>query len=196
MRLALASLVLLSSLILPTPPVLAASVAGVPTPPQVVLDGTRLQLNGAGVRRLLGFKVYVAALYLPEPASEPARVLDRDIPRRLVVTLLRDTTTEQNLDALKDGLIDNNSPAELEALQGEITRFLGLIRQVHEVPEGTVIQVDYQPGRGTRLHIAARDLGVIPGERFNRALLRIWLGDKPIQTSLKNALLGRDSSPL
>jgi hypothetical protein len=99
-------------------------------------------------------------------------------------------------EPLKEGLIDNNSPAELEALRGEIARFMGLIRQVHEVPEGTVIQVDYQPGRGTRLSIAAHDLGVIPGERFNRALLRIWLGDKPIQISLKHALLGRDCPAL
>jgi hypothetical protein len=170
----------------------ANSVAGVATP--VVLEDARLHLNGAGVRRLLGFKVYVAALYLPSPEQDAAQVLARDIPRRLVVTLLRDTTTDQNIDALRDGLTDNNSPAELEALQGEIARFMALIRQVHEVPEGTVIQVDYQPGRGTRLSIGGRDLGVIPGARFNRALLRIWLGDKPIQASLKNALLGREAS--
>jgi hypothetical protein len=31
----------------------------------------------------------------------------------------------------------------------------------------------------------------IEGEDFYRALLRIWLGDKPVQDDLKKALLGR-----
>jgi len=32
--------------------------------------------------------------------------------------------------------------------------------------------------------------GTIPGAAFNRALTRIWLGDKPIQADLKKAMLG------
>jgi hypothetical protein len=31
---------------------------------------------------------------------------------------------------------------------------------------------------------------VIAGEAFNRALTRIWLGDKPAQGHLKKAMLG------
>jgi hypothetical protein len=31
----------------------------------------------------------------------------------------------------------------------------------------------------------------IPGEDFYRALLRIWLGEKPVQDDLKQALLGK-----
>ena len=76
------------------------------------------------------------------------------------------------------------------------SRVLALIQQVHEVPAGTAIRLDYLPGRGTHVRIGQRDLGVIPGERFNRALLKIWLGDNPIQLSLKKALLGQDSPAL
>ena len=32
---------------------------------------------------------------------------------------------------------------------------------------------------------------MIAGEAFNRALTRIWLGDKPVQADLKPKLLGR-----
>jgi len=31
---------------------------------------------------------------------------------------------------------------------------------------------------------------VIPGEDFNRALLRIWLGDRPADGDLKRGMLG------
>lgn len=171
-------------------------VAGVAVAEHTLFAGKKLQLNGTGVRWLFGFRVYVASLYLPEPAREAVQVLARDAPRRLQVTLLRDTSTEQNLDALRDGLIDNNSASELEAIKSEVARFLGLIQQVHEVPAGTVIQLDYLPGKGTQVRIGSRDLGFVPGERFNRALLKIWLGDNPIQLSLKRALLGGGSPAL
>ena len=36
----------------------------------------------------------------------------------------------------------------------------------------------------------ARTQGRAAWERFNRALSRIWIGDKPVQTDLKKALLG------
>lgn len=135
-------------------------------------------LNGSGERTMLGFSVYQAALYLPEPMRDVARVLDERTPRRLHVTLLRDTTTEQNLDALRAGLEDNNSAAELEVIKAEIELFF------------TLIQLDYQPQTGTVLSIGGRTLGRIPGERFNRAVMKIWLGERPIQASLKRALLG------
>jgi hypothetical protein len=32
--------------------------------------------------------------------------------------------------------------------------------------------------------------GRVPGEEFNRALLRIWFGERPVDDSLKRAMLG------
>lgn len=170
--------------------------AGVSVPGQASIGGRHLQLNGSGVRTLLGFRVYVASLYLPAPTRDVARILDGDTARSLQVTLLRDTTTEQNLGALKGGLIDNNTPEELAAIQTEIDLFFALIKQVHEVPAGTSIVLDYLPGHGTQLRFGNRILGSIPGERFNRAILKIWLGADPIQFSLKKSLLGLDSPAL
>ena len=162
----------------------------------VEIADEQLRLNGTGIRRMFGFRVYVAALYLPEPARSASQVLERDQPRRLLITLLRDTSTDQNIDALKSGLIDNNSEAELDAIQNEVSHFLASLHQVHEVPTGTVIQIDYLPGKGTHTRVGCHDLGLVPGERFNRALLKIWLGDNPIQHSLKQSLLGMEGPAL
>lgn len=125
--------------------------AGTSLADYATLAGQKLLLNGAGVRTMFGFRVYVASLYLPVPMRDAARVLDGNTSRRLQVTLLRDTTAAQNLDALKDGLYDNNDAAELEAIQAEVSQFFTFIRQVHEVPAGTVIQLDYLPRVGTPL---------------------------------------------
>jgi len=181
---------------------LAAVLFAVPAPAQpVVVDGVAvadhaavagrgLVLNGAGLRTILGFHIYVAALYLPERVHSAAEVLGHDLPRRMQITLLRDVTTEQNLDVLKGGLIANNSAAEIAAVDAEVRQFFALLGQVHALPAGTAIQFDYQPGQGTRLRVGERELGLIAGSRFNLAVLRIWLGEDPIQLSLKKALLG------
>jgi hypothetical protein len=172
------------------------SVGGVRLSDHTTLAGSDLVLNGAGLRRLFGFQVYVAALYLPDYHHDATGILGGDAPRRLQLTLLRDITTQQNLDALKDGLVANNSPSEIQAVSKEVTRFLDLLRQVDRIPAGTVIRLDYQPGVGTQLGVGNATLGTIPGERFNRALLKIWLGEDPIQVSLKRALLGQDRSTM
>lgn len=167
-------------------------VAGIRVPEHAILAGENLVLNGAGLRRLYGLRVYVAALYLPEFHRQAEAVLERDMPRQMQLTLLRDVTTEQNLDALKGGLVANNSPGEMRAINPQVTRFLDLLHQVDHVPAGTVIQLDYQPRVGTHLSVGGQSLGTIPGEDFNRALLKIWLGEAPIQLSLKKALLGQE----
>lgn len=165
-------------------------VAGVRLPDRVHVAGRDLVLNGAGLRKMMFMDLYVAALYLPERRQDTRDILNRDIPRSFQLTLLRDISTQQNLDVLKDGLISNNSPDEIEAIQQEVDSFLGHIRSLREVPAGTAIQLNYVPGIGTRMSANGRFLGAIPGEAFNRALLRIWLGEDPVQASLKKALLG------
>lgn len=165
-------------------------VAGVRLPDRVNVAGRDLVLNGAGLRKILFMDLYVAALYLPERRHDTRDILNRDIPRSFQLTLLRDISTQQNLDVLKDGLIANNSPDEIDAIQQEVNNFLGYIRSLREVSAGTVIHLNYAPGLGTRVSVNGRFLGTIPGEAFNRAMLRIWLGNDPAEGNLKRALLG------
>ncbi len=165
-------------------------VAGIRLPDRVSVARRDLVLNGAGLRRILYTNLYVAALYLPERRRDTRDILNRDIPRSFQITLLRDVSTQQNLDVLKDGLVANNSPDEIEAIQQEVDSFLGYIKSLWEVTAGTVIQLNYLPGIGTRVSVNDRFLGTIQGEAFNRVMLRIWLGNDPAEGSLKRALLG------
>jgi hypothetical protein len=57
----------------------AAEVAGVSLPDEVVLESTgeKLVLNGVGVRKKFVVKVYVGALYLPSNSGLTARCWER-----------------------------------------------------------------------------------------------------------------------
>jgi hypothetical protein len=49
-------------------------------------------------------------------------------------------------------------------------------------------------GAGTAVTVDGKAAGQpIAGEDFYRALLKIWLGEKPVQADLKKALLGEKS---
>ena len=58
-----------------------------------------------------------------------------------------------------------------------------------EVKEGNVVTLDFVDD-GTAIGFNGAAKGAIPGEAFNRALTRIWLGEKPVQADLKKAMLG------
>jgi hypothetical protein len=58
--------------------------------------------------------------------------------------------------------------------------------------KGDVIQVDWLPDAGTLVRVNGEPKGKpIPGDDVYRALLKVWLGDRPTSAGLNKALLGR-----
>ena len=151
-----------------------------------------LTLNGAGVRRkFVVLKMYVAALYLAQKKSVADEVLRDSGPKRIAMHILQnELTAEQLIAALNDGLAANNQPPELAPLERRIRDLAAMMRQVGTINQGGTIVMDYLPEIGTRFTINGIARLTIPGADFNRAMLRIWLGDRPVDGRLKSALLG------
>ena len=166
----------------------ALEVGGVTLPDKASVGGQELVLNGAGIRTRAIFKVYAAGLYLPEKATTPAAVLAKG-PRRIQMTLMRNLSADQLADALVDGLKDNNSEAELAAIKAQQEQMVAAMKGFGEVKEKDVVTLDYVEGT-TRILLNGQAKATIPGDAFNAALTKVWLGDKPVQADLKKALLG------
>ena len=103
--------------------------------------------------------------------------------------LYSEVTKKKLVDAWNEGFDDNLDAAERTRLGPRIERFNGLFRTVHK---GDVIHLDYLPGTGTAVSIDNEKRGVIEGEDFMQAWLRIWLGRKPADSDLEQGLLGAD----
>lgn len=188
-RAAVLSLILAASLA--GAPALAADmeIAGVRVPAQLSEGGHALVLNGAGLRSRFVVKVYVAALYATRQSSDAAALIDSAEPRRMRLQLLRDVDSKSLDEALQDGLRDNTPPQELAALKQAAQRLSELMATIGAVREGDVIDLDFD-ARGVAVASNGKPQGRIDSPGFARALLRVWLGDKPAQASLKQALLG------
>lgn len=167
---------------------LAADVGGVKLDDNASVGGQPLVLNGAGIRTRAVFKVYVISLYVPAKATTLDAVLAKG-PRRIQLNLLRNLSGDQLSDAVIDGMKDNNSAAEMAAVKPQVDQFIGISKAFGDLKEGSVVTLDYVDG-ATKVGFNGADKGTVPGEAFNRALTRIWLGDKPVQSDLKQSLLG------
>lgn len=174
------------------PAAFAAEIAGVRIDDKARVGASELILNGAGLRTRVVFKVYVGALYLPEKRSSAADTLALKGPKRVSMTLLRDLSAEQLVEALEDGIRRNHGEAEVAALRSRMDALAAVMRSIGKAPEKTVVTLDWAPAAGTRVTVDGAARGEpIAGEDFYAALLRIWLGDKPVDESLKKAMLGQ-----
>jgi hypothetical protein len=180
-------------------PARAAEVEGVKVDERVyIAQGLpELELNGAGVRRKLMARVYVAALYLAKPLRNPEEILQDPGPKRMAMHVLqKEILANEFVAALHDGLAANNASFELAPLEKRIRDLAGMMHQVGRLHQGGTVLLDYLPGIGTRVTVNGVTRLTIPGEDFHRALLSIWLGERPVDGRLKRVLLGEPDSLL
>ncbi|KPF67897.1 hypothetical protein IP84_11590 [beta proteobacterium AAP99] len=173
------------------PPTRAAELEGVKIPDQVSVAGQSLSLNGAGVRSRFGFKVYVGGLYVQKKTQNPADIYASKGAKRVHLTLLRDLTAKDLGEAFLKGIRDNLTPEELQKVSTQIVQFGQIFATIPSAKPGDVVTVDFNPSRGTVVTAMGKEQATIPGDEFYDALLKIWLGNKPVQADLKDAMLGK-----
>ena len=134
----LAPIALLFALLAPAQ---ARTLAGVDLPDTVVVDGATLRLNGMGLRAAtaLRVKAYVGGLYLEQPSSDAATVIDSHQRKRVTMKFLRDIDRQRLTGRL--GRV---------AAQGRGEGHGALDRRVH-VPHPR-----REDGRHHVVHVAAR----------------------------------------
>jgi hypothetical protein len=169
----------------------AVELEGVKLDPTAQVGGATLPLNGAGVRTRAIFKVYVAGLYVPEKATSPAALLAQKGPRRVAITMLRNVDADTFAGALSEGLQKNLSDAQYVAFKSQIDALTANFKAAGEAKKGDVIHLDFAPDAGTKVVVNGKPQGsTIAGEDFYNAVLRIWLGDKPVDADLKKGMVG------
>jgi hypothetical protein len=173
------------------PAAAAVDVNGYKFDDTVKVAGKELKLNGAGMRTKFIVKVYAAGLYLPEKKTSTADVLKQDGPRRVTLQMARDVSSDDFGKAFMEGLNDNVDKADKQRFASQIGKMGELFATVDGLKKGDVLHMDWIPGTGTQFELNGKKLGEnVPDVGFYNALLRIWLGDKPVDRSLKPALLG------
>lgn len=175
-------------------PAVAAEINGVKFADTVKVGGSDLKLNGLGMRTKVVFKVYAAGLYLTEKKTTPADILAVQGPRRVTLVMMRDLTSDEFGQAFMTGLNNNLSQAEKTKIVSQISKFGEMFASIESLKKGDVLNIDWIPSSGTQTELNGKKIGeTVPDVAFYNAILRIWIGDKPADSSLKPALLGAKS---
>ena len=172
-------------------PAAAVEIEGVKLDDTAKVAGKDLKLNGAGVRVRAIFKVYVMGLYLQDKKKTAADVLAADGPRRFTLVMLRDVSGSDLGEAFMSGLNKNSDKAEKSKIVNQIAKFGEMFATVETIKKGDVLTSDWVPGSGTLMQLNGKPMAdPLPDVAFYNAILKIWLGEKPADSSLKPALLG------
>jgi hypothetical protein len=156
---------------------------------------TTLKLNGAGFRnKIFFYRVYVAALYLPETTNKVIDVLKMPGPKQMNLTMLRTLPSQVIKQGIKEGVQKNEDEEEKEKLKNHFRQFEALFSRISDLHKGDVLSLQWIPDVGTRVLINGKKIGdPIPEIAFFNALLRMWIGASPVDRSLKVQLLGLGS---
>lgn len=185
------AIILGAAAVLATRPLSAIEVQGVNVPATETVSGRELKLNGAGVRSatVLRVKVYVASFYAPEPLGSEKEVMASKGPLKFNFTFLRGFPKEKVTQAW-EWQFEQSGDHPYPDFQKDKARFIsafGALKkfgvETVEIEGDTVRVIDQGELRET---IVSKD--------FKKIFLSLWFGQKPVQASLKDALLGKRGS--
>jgi Chalcone isomerase-like len=171
---------LLASALLP----LLAHATTQPVPAELAAELPDAKLQGSGILRFLGLKIYAARLWVP-----PAFAADDWATRPLALEL----EYARNLPGAQ---IAERSLKEMrrhaEIAQDTADRWLAAMKQLFpDVKAGDRITGLHLPAQGARFFLNGRLLGDVREGEFARLFMSVWLSDKTSEPSLRQALLGK-----
>lgn len=150
-----------------------------------------LQLNGVGYRAVAWFKGYATGLYLSRKVRSVAEVLADAGAKRIQMKMLVDVPAEEFVKAFGKGVTRNTPATELPALRTRMAQFDALVAALGTVKKGDLVNLDFMPGQGLLFVVNGSARGApIPGADLYAALLRIFVGERPVDPEMKIGLLG------
>jgi len=156
-------------------------------PNTMTLEGADLVLNGAGIREKLWIDLYAAGLYLPQKSKKAKDIINADETMAMkldIVSIL--ISSDKMITAINDGF-DMSMSYDTSSLKNEIETFKGFFSE--EIVKGNVFDIAYIKGKGSVVFKNGKEVGVIEGLDFKKALFGIWLGSQPVDKDLKKAML-------
>ena len=161
--------------------------------PQMEVQGTRLQLNGAGTRYKAIFKVYDMGLYTTKKVTTAAELLALPGPKRLQFTALRELPGTDLGRLFLKSMNDNSPKDRVQRHALASTRLIEVFSGRSKMLPGESFAMEFVPGKGTTFYILGKAQGEPVGDdEFFQMVLKIWVGQSPADHLLRDALLGQD----
>lgn len=162
-------------------------VEGVTMPGTMQLAGSDLVLNGAGMREKVVFDLYVGGLYLNTKSTDAKSIINADESMAMKLHIVSRLVSSKKMVSAVDEGFDAAMNGDTSALADKIETFKGFFSD--KIVKGNVFDIAYVKGRGSVVYKNGKEIGVVEGLDFKKALFAIWLGAAPADDDLKAAML-------
>ncbi len=156
------------------------------------LAGKKLLLNGAGTRTKFIISIYQMGLYVQKKSKNATQLMNANEPMAIRLKIVSGfASAEKMKHAIKQGFRASTG-GKTAAIEPQINQILvkGFSSKINK---GDIFDLAYTLDGGTKVVKNGKALTVIKGLPFKRALFGIWLSSRPVQSSLKNELLGNST---
>jgi hypothetical protein len=165
-------------------------IAGIKVHDTATVDGTQLQLNGAGIRTKF-FKIYVGQLYTTKKVSSLQELIAAPGPKRLSLTMLREVDAGAFGKLLTRGVEDNVPKNQMSKLIPGLIKMSDIFTANKVMNVGDIIIMDWIPGTGLVVTAKGKQQAEpFTSPEFFEAMMSIWFGPSPGDWKLKDAMLG------
>ncbi len=161
-------------------------VGGANMPDSATVGGTKLILNGAGLRTKFFVKVYAGGLYLKSKSTAAESIIAADEPMAIKLQFLREVPREKITEAWSEGF-KKSAGSKFGAMKAEIDRFNGCFAS--DLKKGDSYEISYEPGKGISVKVNGSSKGSFGNLDFKKAVFGIWLGKSPADSDLKEEML-------
>ncbi|WP_217542459.1 chalcone isomerase family protein [Vibrio metschnikovii] len=168
---------------------LARNISGVEVLETIQAKNFSLNLNGAGVRSKVFMDLYVGSLFTEQPTQSSQLLINGDYPSAIRLNITSGMITASKLtEALNEGfqLATNGNTAMIDE---SINDFIEATFR-EEVKKGDQFTFVSAPNDGLYSYKNEILLDYRNDDAFRKALLSVWLGDKPTDKKLKKQMLG------
>lgn len=178
--------IILLLLVLIAPVGYSKIVKGVNIPDTYQYFGKNLVLNGTGFRKKFFIKVYIGALYLQQKTDDANAVISAPTKVVKMHFLYKKVKASQMKDAFKEGFekIDENLLKE-----SAVQEFLNAVS--FDVVKGDEVDLIIDNDMVTVLKNGDK-IGDFKSKSLADALIKIYVGDEPADSGLKEGLLGKE----
>tara|TARA_B100001094_G_scaffold270989_1_gene276067 strand:+ start:154 stop:789 length:636 start_codon:yes stop_codon:yes gene_type:complete len=146
-----------------------------------------LHFNGGAVRDKFFIDLYIASLYTTESQTKAQQVLKTNKANAIHIHILSKLISNTKMQS---ALIDGLKQATNNKIKPFTAQIETLVRAFDEpIKQGDEFLLLSEPGAGLRVYKNNMVKETIEGESFRKAILKIWLGEDPVQTSVKFAML-------
>lgn len=168
----------------------AATLEGQRFEDTTTLSDRTLRLNGLGLRGVAWVKAFVAGLYLSAPTKDAAQAIAMPGPKRVRLKIMLEAPSHELTKSLIRR-INRHEPEPVKAQLGDrLPRLAAMIDDLGDLSPGDTLDLDYVPDKGVSLRYNDKPVGnTLPGEDLYRAVLKIFVGEQPVDRKMKEGLL-------